>query len=346
MGHTFRVYEAECYCDCGNASIIKKESFCKAHRDFQPPPPFPPKQKAAFLQEMAFLVYFSIRMSTSGIDLGQGIKNLPLFCTLKLIILYLERSYSYQLLVSELLLGSFGKQYEMEPKSLLVHVLDTKWEGAIYTKLSFIFLELIPVDNMRTEITVELWNRLTIESSDLIKAVDKANIDSQILIDGTNVLKLLDAGRIQPLVIDLDFDSQNEENFRFLKILDYYGFLSKWKEYPRIIRHTIQKANLSLFWNFNKTNQPGRSLEKCRRSYKRWFINAVKAVRQLDDKYQLLAKMVRESFAPIASNENTYLKAEESFALSTVAYLDYDIDKIYEMDEGQIRELLGMEKRG
>ena len=45
---------------------------------------------------------------------------------------------------------------------------------------------------MRSEVLVQLWNRLTILDSSIIRAVDTANLDSQILIDGTTVLKLLD----------------------------------------------------------------------------------------------------------------------------------------------------------
>ena len=113
---------------------------------------------------------------------------------------------------------------------------------------------------MRVELIVELWNRLTLPDSRIMRAAEKVNLDSQMLVNGKTLWELLEKGRIKPLVIDIEFESQSEENYRFMKMFEYYSVLSKWKQYPQIISYTIQHSDMSLFWNFNKTSQPGRYL--------------------------------------------------------------------------------------
>ena len=56
--------------------------------------------------------------------------------------------------------------------------------------------------------------------------------------------------------------------------------------------------------------------------------------------------MVRHSYQAIIGNMNTYLKAEETFALTIVSYFQYDLNHIYEMNEKEIQELLGEERGG
>ena len=139
-GHTFRVYDVACYCDCGNPSLMKKESCCDKHRNFQSIS-LPPALKDQLLKEMSYLCGLGVRLVEAQLSIGSARSNLLMVAVGNKLKLLVEGSYPYQLAVSELMLGQLSPPHcDSHPNSVLVHILDTEWDSAVLERLGAVWL--------------------------------------------------------------------------------------------------------------------------------------------------------------------------------------------------------------